>query len=127
MRFTTKKGAQEPDLLQGTATCACPPGIVFNVTDTIPFYAGHNFGRASCNVLVPGSPPAADVCAVEIGPAVAATMAKTTDEMFCYSVTSTATPTPRTNAAAALVAHVAGPTWLAFLVSMVGVMAAGLY
>ncbi|KAG7284954.1 hypothetical protein NEMBOFW57_009570 [Staphylotrichum longicolle] len=71
LAFTTKKGAQEPDLLQGTAACARSPGITFNVTDTIGIAGSSNYGRASCNVLAPGDPPAADVCALELGPAVA--------------------------------------------------------
>ncbi len=122
--FTTKQGAQEPDLQQGTAACTRSPGIAFNVTDTLSIYAPLNEGRATCNVLAPGPPPAANVCAIAIGPAVAATMTKQAPEFWCDSVTATATSTPTTNAAAA--AHVAGSTWLASLVSVVGVMA-GLY
>ena len=131
LTFTTKKGAQEPDLLQGTAACARSPSITFNVTETIPFYAGSNFGRGSCNVLAPGPPPAADACAVALGPAVAATMAqRPKDDLWCDSVGSKTTPTPTPNAAAPAAppaAHVAGPVWPAFLVSMVGVTVAGLY
>ncbi len=126
--FTTKKGAQEPDVLQGTAACARSPGITFNVTDTVPVYAPLNEGRATCNVLASGPPPAANVCAIAIGPAVAATMTKEAPEFWCDSVTPTATSTPTTNAAAAgpgpaTAAHATGLTWLAFLVSMVCVMA----
>ena len=128
LTFTTQKGAQEPDVLQGTAACARSPGVTFNVTDTVPVLTSQNMGQGECNVLAPGPPPAADVCALAIGPSVAAIMNKTADQLFCYSVTSTATPTPSTNAAGPgpAAAHVAGSTWLAFLVSAVGVMA-GLY
>lgn len=125
LAFTTKKGAQEPDLLQGKAACARSPGITFNVTDTIGIAGSSNYGRASCNVLAPGDPPAADVCALELGPAVAATMSeRPMDPHWCSSAISTTSPTPSTNAAApaAPAAHVAGPVWLAFLVSLVGVM-----
>ncbi len=128
--FTTKQGAQEPDVLQGTAACARSPGITFNVTETRGIAPYDNFGRASCNVLAPGPPPAADVCALSVGSAAAATMAaKTSDFYWCASATSAATSTPTTNAAAgrgpgpAAAAHLAGSTWLAFLFSVVGAMA----
>ncbi|KAK3897398.1 hypothetical protein C8A05DRAFT_19830 [Staphylotrichum tortipilum] len=125
LTFTTKKGAQEPDLLQGTAACARSPGITFNVTDTRSIAARLNYGRASCNVLAQGDPPAADVCALDLGPAVAATMAGSPmHPHWCSSAISTTSPTPSTNAAApaAPAAHVAGLVWLAFLASLVGMM-----
>ncbi len=131
--FTTKKGAQEPDLLQGTAACARSQGITFNVTGTRAVTPSRNFGRKTCNVLAPDPPPEANVCALSLGSAEAATMAAiTSDALWCASPTSAATTTPTTNAAAgrgpgpAAAAHLAGSTWLAFLFflfSVVGAMA----
>jgi hypothetical protein len=122
--FTTKKGAQQPDVLQGTGTCANSPGVTFNVTDTLPISARHNRGRGSCNVLAPGPFPVANVCAIAIGPAVAATATKRTPQSFC--TTATITTTALDNAAARgapLWAADAGSAWLALLLSVIGVMA----
>ena len=117
--FTTKKNAQQPDVLQNTDICASSPGVTFNVTNTLPIEASLNHGRGSCNVLAPGPPPAANVCAIAIGPAVAAAATKITPSSFCQSITSTATSTPTHNAAAQADA---GP-WLALgLLSVIGLM-----
>ncbi len=98
--FTTKKGAQQPDVLQNTSACASSPGVTFNVTDTLPIAANLNYGRSSCNVLAPSPPPAANVCAIAMGPAVAAAATKLTPDYSCESATSTAKSTPTHNAAA---------------------------
>ncbi|KAK4041928.1 hypothetical protein C8A01DRAFT_34038 [Parachaetomium inaequale] len=100
--FTTKKGAQQPDVLQGTSACARSPGVTFNVTDTMSIDASSNLGRDSCNVLAPGPSPVANVCAIAMGPAVAATATKITPQSLCESVGTTAssTTTAHGNAAA---------------------------
>jgi hypothetical protein len=129
--FTTKKGAQQPDVLQGTSACDRSPGITFNVTDTMYISPSDNMGRDSCNVLAPGPSPIANVCAIAMGPAVVATATKTTPQDFCESVGTTAssTTTAHGNAAARgapLWAADTGSTLLALLFSVVGVVA-GLY
>ena len=119
--FTTKKNAQQPDVLQNTNACNRSPGITFNVTDTLPIEASLNHGRGSCNVLAPGPPPAANVCAIAMGPAATAAATKITPSSFCESVTSTAKSTPTHNAA--VLADAAGP-WLTLgFLSVISVMA----
>ncbi len=121
LSFTTRRNAQQPDVLQNTGACASSPGITLNVTDTLPIEASLNHGRGWCNALAPGPLPAANVCAIAMGPVVAAAVTKITPSSYCESVTSTANRTPTHNAAA--LADAAGP-WLGLgLLPVIGVMA----
>ncbi|KAG7289802.1 hypothetical protein NEMBOFW57_006178 [Staphylotrichum longicolle] len=132
LRFTTKKGAPQPDLLQSTDACTRSQAATFNVTDTLPIEPSLNMGRGLCNVLAPGPFPPAHPCAIAMGPKVAAAAVNLTRQSFCESVTppkSTSTPSSGNAAARGAplwTADAGSVMWLTSLMSAVS-MVAGLY
>ncbi|RMJ22163.1 hypothetical protein PHISP_06970 [Aspergillus sp. HF37] len=75
--FTTKKGAQQADLIAATdpGTCANTQSFTFNVTGSMDISTSSQFDADSCAVLSPTSPwPAPSQCQVEISSAKASSI-----------------------------------------------------
>lgn len=86
INFTTKNGAQAPDLVAATSkdTCATSETYNFNVTKLEPAkHDSSKWDKSSCAIFATGTSPTASPCAVAVNQSAASSISAAATSSFC--------------------------------------------